>query len=565
MPEHDAFSTRLHGQAEFEKHEDVGCNHGWWHMNEQNDLARIDGCLSDFEKAFLDDMDRRDIEGKDEQAKLEVLQETYEQTIAYTRTSLGIQIQNLTAETQGPPATIENREKLFVDFRREHATEIGTLLRMKERLEKDVNTKLKEIAAVHDLHRVQIKRLIGEVVALQSKLNKAVMKKSAAPLPSPHKNPSQRIARCSQYYKTSQINGQLLTVSLKMRPMSMSAKKWSKLASAAMYSRAASTKASPKVSTSPTSKSDFAAKTVRVEVPKAAKNGLQQLHKIFDPRPSHAAESDLSDAVLIAVDFENTQAIKGALTVDANCQAGIAILDTKNIKQRHIDKVLRTYMFATGTPAYVAKASNRYHFGKTNSASPSKLVNCIRSLVPPDRKVVFVGHGVMNDLRALQALGFQFSDNLVAVIDTLQVANEVFDCWAGPLRGLLKELDCPHSRLHCAGNDANFTLKALLLLTAKDLEKQDGDKGMIRLLRQFGRQELPRRLYSEVRVKPKRDEGGTSINAMTPGVTERAEKTSTDDRDYAHKFPLCMVLPGRPILELYPENNPMLTFKEESE
>ena len=245
----------------------------------------------------------------------------------------------------------------------------------------------------------------------------------------------------------------------------------------------------------------FSSKTVRSEIPKAAKNSLQQLHEIFNSGNPKATKSSLSDIVLIALDFENTQAMKGACTVETNCQAGIAILDTKNIKQRQLDKLLRTHLFVTGTRAYVTKASDRYWFGKTNSASLSKLVNCIRSLVPPERKVAFVGHGIMNDLLVLQALGFQFSDNHMAFMNTLHVANEVFGCWAGPLRDLLRKLNCPHSRLHCAGNDANFTLKALLLLAAQKLEKEDGDKSMIDVLRRLGRRELPRRIFSQVEGK----------------------------------------------------------------
>lgn len=231
-------------------------------------------------------------------------------------------------------------------------------------------------------------------------------------------------------------------------------------------------------------------------------NSLQQLHEIFNPGSPKAMQSSLSDIVLIAIDFENTQVMKDACTVETNCQAGIAILDTKNIKQRQLDKLLRTHLFVTGTRAYVTKASDRYWFGKTNSASLSKLVNCIRSLVPPERKVAFVGHGIMNDLLVLQALGFQFSDNHMAFMNTLHVANEVFGCWAGPLRDLLRKLNCPHSRLHCAGNDANFTLKALLLLAAQKLEKEDGDKSMIDVLRRLGRRELPRRIFSQVEGKP---------------------------------------------------------------
>ncbi|KAH8641649.1 hypothetical protein IG631_04590 [Alternaria alternata] len=115
----------------------------------------------------------------------------------------------------------------------------------------------------------------------------------------------------------------------KTRPFSLIAKKWCGSGIITPNSRAALARASPKLSTSSPFENYFSSKTVRSEIPKAAKNSLQQLHEIFNSGNPKATKSSLSDIVLIALDFENTQAMKVACTVETNCQAGIAILDTE--------------------------------------------------------------------------------------------------------------------------------------------------------------------------------------------------------------------------------------------
>lgn len=44
----------------------------------------------------------------------------------------------------------------------------------------------------------------------------------------------------------------------------------------------------------------------------------------------------------------------------------------------------------------------------------------------------------------------------------------------GSLGDLLGALSCPFDQLHCAGNDANFTLRDLLSLATRDLVEQSG-------------------------------------------------------------------------------------------
>ena len=221
------------------------------------------------------------------------------------------------------------------------------------------------------------------------------------------------------------------------------------------------------------------------DLPKITKNNLHVLREIFGFSQQAAKTSQLSDVVLFSIDFENTNTSKSELAVNPNCQVGIAILDTKQLEQVPDEQKIQTYNFASGTPSYVARATRGFVFGKTAVVSPSELADSIYTLIPPNRNIVFVGFATGNELRALQLLDFQWPDRLSAVLDAFFVARDILETRSGNLGDLLILLGCPHSSLHCAGNDANFTLKALLLLAAKDLEKHGRNQGLVGSLREI--------------------------------------------------------------------------------
>lgn len=248
---------------------------------------------------------------------------------------------------------------------------------------------------------------------------------------------------------------------------------------------------------------------MRPTVPSIAKNGLHILHEIFRLGYHSSRSPRLLDVVLIAIDFENINTIKSGFSQKNNCQVGLAVLDTKEINQVSPNRLISTHNFATGSPSYLTKTSEKFIFGETITICPSDIANRIQSLIPPARSIVFVGHGIVNDLQALQALSFQFPVLLSGVLDTFQVANEVFQFWAGSLRDLLLSLGCSFNRLHCAGNDANFTLRALLLLAAQGLtgpqRDQAEDYDTLAIMRQISTCPIPHWVDPEVQALEKRE------------------------------------------------------------
>ncbi|TVY49040.1 hypothetical protein LOCC1_G001340 [Lachnellula occidentalis] len=188
---------------------------------------------------------------------------------------------------------------------------------------------------------------------------------------------------------------------------------------------------------------------------------LQTLQSLLFP-------SSPVDLVFVAIDFEAPDYIinrfqQGCL----DTQVGLAILDTRSLSAT---SKFTTFNFITREDAYFEKSAPFYHWGtaeKTPVTSMlSKINNCLR--VYQDRSIVLVGHGVFTELRALKALGFDFQEHrVIAKLDTYLLAQDL-QLGHFRLRNLLVELECRcNINFHNAGNDANYTLRALLLLAIK--------------------------------------------------------------------------------------------------
>lgn len=215
-----------------------------------------------------------------------------------------------------------------------------------------------------------------------------------------------------------------------------------------------------------------AAETMPPRIRPNVQHGLHKLYETFGLGPRPLGLYSHSEAVIVAVDFENTGSIKAGLCSTSGCQAGLAILDTKDLRRISPSKLISTYNFATGSPSYLTKVSKRFLFGESVAISPMDMPSRIKSLIPLSRNVLFVGHGIFNEILVLRALKFEFPQLHLGNMDTLDIGREVFGHSVGSLKNLLTKLGCPYDKLHCAGNDANFSLRALLLLLLKGYHRR---------------------------------------------------------------------------------------------
>jgi len=188
---------------------------------------------------------------------------------------------------------------------------------------------------------------------------------------------------------------------------------------------------------------------------------LQTLRSLLGPASS-------VDPVFVAIDFERPQFIINRFQHGRlDTQVGLAILDTRNLSST---SKVTTFNFITGEDAYFDKSAPLYRWGTAEkipvTSILSKINDCLR--IYQNRSIILVGHGASSDLAALKALGFDFQEKLViAKLATYQLARDL-QMGQLTLKNLLMELNCPcNLKFHNAGNDANFTLQALLLLGIK--------------------------------------------------------------------------------------------------
>ncbi|KAI1325297.1 hypothetical protein F5Y16DRAFT_423211 [Xylariaceae sp. FL0255] len=185
------------------------------------------------------------------------------------------------------------------------------------------------------------------------------------------------------------------------------------------------------------------------------------LPKLFSMRHG----SPQPNVLLVAFDVEGT----GTLQNGGNGQVGVAILDPKKLYNSEVSArdMITTYNFAHGDMGYMTAADTKFLFGDSRSMNTlHDLMQSTEALIPTDRKIIYVGHGIGNDIKSLEAIGFDFSKYSMTAVDTYDLAKRVLHKRL-TLGNLLSELQCQHSGLHCAGNDANFALRAMLLLSSR--------------------------------------------------------------------------------------------------
>lgn len=247
----------------------------------------------------------------------------------------------------------------------------------------------------------------------------------------------------------------------------------------------------------------------KLEIMTFSKNGLHTLLGALNlpGRESHEHASDLNrlDVVLVAIDFEHTEALRKGLQEGQNSQTGIAMLDTRDIDhEKDPCGLITTSQFVTGSPTYIANASKKFFFGTSTAIEPSALLESIMSMIPDNRNIILIGHAVHVELAILTKLGFDLTaSNILGILDTQCLAYKVLGSFKFSLKTLLRKLHCPFTHLHSAGNDAHFTLRAALLLAILGCEDQEHE--LLPVLRDIALADIPFLVYVESQRAIKRE------------------------------------------------------------
>lgn len=130
-------------------------------------------------------------------------------------------------------------------------------------------------------------------------------------------------------------------------------------------------------------------------------------------------------------------------------------------------------------------------FEKSEPITISELKPKLEALVF-EKDNVLILHGANSDLKVLHNLDIDLGS--LYVIDTNKAAQFPLQLYYRySLEKLLEALEIPYAFLHAAGNDAHFSLQALLMIAVRDAERQpdSSHEALIRTLRAISQAPRP--------------------------------------------------------------------------
>lgn len=238
------------------------------------------------------------------------------------------------------------------------------------------------------------------------------------------------------------------------------------------------------------------------EIKRGKLGGLKHLERLLGLREDDVLSTD---AVFVSLDLEvaaDRKKIELSTEKPPVTQLAFASLDTRYIRSlsesSDLKSLISVHMFQVTIPlkskTAIKKMEKAQHcvFARTRSITSEELcttvlqnLRIIDSLAGPEnghlRDIVLVGHSLGHDLRILQLLGINLASAgpISTTIDTHSISRFVFPPYhpnlpTAPgqdfsLVSVLLELGCqpPRSDFHNAGNDAVYSLYAMLLLAVK--------------------------------------------------------------------------------------------------
>ncbi|KAG4439237.1 hypothetical protein IFR05_005275 [Cadophora sp. M221] len=203
-----------------------------------------------------------------------------------------------------------------------------------------------------------------------------------------------------------------------------------------------------------------------------------------------------SDVLFVAIDFGGTNAIVDSIRAGRinskprGVSAGVSIFNTRHLlldPASPRERSFPTYNIGVGgCPSQRRLEEKRFLFGTTTwLPSIAGLAPMIESLIDRSRNIVLVGHGFGPDLTVLRELGIDSETRIVGILDTARLAEKAMT--EQPKRGdfklknLLARLGCHGEGFHTSGNDANYSLRALLLSVAEKFSRSREGEEMTEL------------------------------------------------------------------------------------
>lgn len=223
--------------------------------------------------------------------------------------------------------------------------------------------------------------------------------------------------------------------------------------------------------------------------------------------------SQIKDILIIGVDVDHPRIL--VAPEEQSYHVGISVFDTRCLVKPSNEEAIVSYQFITKIVKPCLCAARRFLFGSTELVSLSTLGDRIKQLTQ-GRHYAFVGHQLREDIRMLHHIDAEIVERALYLIDTVKLAQFPLRLhYRYKLEELLDALGIASAKLHTAGNDAHFALKALLLLATLDavqtgLPQSSREKVLLRRLRGIAVTPIPPPVRPQDRprieepVKPKK-------------------------------------------------------------
>lgn len=223
------------------------------------------------------------------------------------------------------------------------------------------------------------------------------------------------------------------------------------------------------------------------------------------PSKDGALNSELVELpVLISMDIEGNNWDRQGLR-----ELGIATLDLREFWQK---EYCRPAIQSTNYILSSSASRRKFLFDSSQRIDASDMAK-VRDVVSRNlsihdpltkgatyRRVILMGHGVATEIRCLEELGLPLDafPSFIGIVDTCIFATRVTEQHLS-LEQLIDVVGIPLHRnvefgvaihLHCAGNDANYTLRALLALL--EIQSRDSDSALaLEVLGRIAREGIP--------------------------------------------------------------------------
>ncbi|UPL00654.1 hypothetical protein LCI18_011588 [Fusarium solani-melongenae] len=193
----------------------------------------------------------------------------------------------------------------------------------------------------------------------------------------------------------------------------------------------------------------------------------------------------IKDALLVSVDVDTGGGYE-TISLEQSFHIGVSIFDTRCLAQKLDDPrdAITSYQFINRDSRPCKWAAKSFLFGETELMTLHDIASRI-SLLTKDRDYVLVAHGVEEDVNVLNNIDPKIVNRASYVLDTVKAAQFPLQLsYRYSVEKLLDELGIGYAKLHAAGNDAHFVLKALLMIAVRDgqMVREPGDEELCRYL-----------------------------------------------------------------------------------